>query len=93
MAISFNNIPDTIRTPGSYAEVDNSRALQGLAQNPHKALIIGQKTSGGLSPVEVIKQITSDKFDYIIDMEITQDYQTLYILDKNGMVYEIALKL
>ena len=60
MAISFNNIPDTIRTPGSYAEVDNSRALKGLAQNPHKALIIGQKTSGGLSPVEVIKQITSD---------------------------------
>lgn len=60
MPVSFNNIPDTIRTPGAYTEVDNSRALQGLAQNPHKALIIGQKTSDGLSPVEVIKQITSD---------------------------------
>ena len=60
MTISFNNIPDSIRTPGSYTEIDNSRALQGLAQNPHKALIIGQKTSDGLSPVEIIKQITSD---------------------------------
>lgn len=60
MSISFNNIPDTIRTPGSYTEIDNSRALQGLSQNPHKALIIGQKTSDGVSPVEVIKKITSD---------------------------------
>jgi phage tail sheath gpL-like len=60
MAISFNNIPTSVRTPGTFAEIDNSRALQGLAQNPHKALIIGQKTSSGSSPVEVIKQITSD---------------------------------
>lgn len=60
MPVKFNNIPDTIRTPGSYAEIDDSRALQGLAQNPHKALIIGQKSDDGLSPVEVIKQITSD---------------------------------
>ena len=37
--ISFNNIPDTIRTPGAYVEIDNSRALKGLIQNPHKVLI------------------------------------------------------
>ena len=60
MGISFNNIPESIRTPGAYTEVDNSRALQGLAQNPHKALIIGQKTSDGAAALEVIKQITSD---------------------------------
>lgn len=60
MAISFNNIPTSIRTPGVFVEVDNSRALGGLSQNPHKVLIIGQKTDDGLSPVEVIKQITSD---------------------------------
>ena len=40
--ISFNNIPVTTRTPGVFTEVDNSRALTGLANNPHKALIIGQ---------------------------------------------------
>lgn len=58
--ISFNNIPDTIRTPGAYAEVDNSRALKGLVQNPHKVLIIGEKSSSGNAAIEVIKQITSD---------------------------------
>jgi phage tail sheath gpL-like len=43
--ITFTNIPTTIRTPGVYTEIDNSRALQGLVANPHKALIIGQKLS------------------------------------------------
>ncbi len=60
MTIAFNNIPDSIRTPGAYAEVDNSRALKGLVQNPHKVLIIGQKSASGASAAtEVIKQITS----------------------------------
>lgn len=62
--ISFNNIPDTIRTPGVYTEVDNSRALKGLFPNPHKALLIGQKiasgTYAGSKPSEVLYQITSD---------------------------------
>ena len=43
MAISFNNIPTSVRTPGTYIEIDNSRALTGLIQNPHKVLILGQK--------------------------------------------------
>lgn len=60
MSISFNNIPDTIRTPGTYAEVDNSRALKGLVQNPHKVLILGQKMSAGSAAVNTIKQITSN---------------------------------
>jgi phage tail sheath gpL-like len=60
VSISFNNIPDSIRTPGTYAEVDNSRALQGLVQNPHKALIIGQKLSTGSATVNVIQQVTSN---------------------------------
>lgn len=41
--ISFNNIPNTIRTPGAYVEIDNSRAIKGLIANPHKVLILGQK--------------------------------------------------
>ena len=47
--IAFNNIPATIRTPGVYGEIDNARALTGLLQNPHKALIIGQKLQDLLS--------------------------------------------
>ena len=56
--ITFNNIPNTMRTPGHYAEVDNSRALQGLLPNPHKALIIGQKTSSGSGGYDQIYAIT-----------------------------------
>jgi phage tail sheath gpL-like len=60
MAIVFNNVPTTTRTPGTYAEIDNSRALQGLVQNPHKALIIGQKTSTGTKAIETLQAMTSD---------------------------------
>ena len=58
--ITFNNIPTTLRTPGVYTEIDNSRALKGLLQNPHKALIIGQKESGGSASTLALKLITND---------------------------------
>jgi len=61
MAISFNNIPADIRTPGVYVEIDNSRALKGLIQNPHKALIIGQKLStAGTAAFDTLMAITRD---------------------------------
>lgn len=60
MAISFNNIPDNTRTPGTYVEIDNSRALKGLAANPHKALVIGQRITAGSIPPEVLVAITRD---------------------------------
>lgn len=58
--ISFNNIPTTIRTPGNYAEVDNSRALQGLVQDPHKVLILGQKETTGTANKEQVYGISSE---------------------------------
>jgi len=54
MTITFNNIPATVRTYGVYGEIDNSRALTGLAQNPHKALIIGT----GLEGVGTVSELT-----------------------------------
>ena len=60
MTISFNNIPDNLRTPNVYVEVDNSRALKGLVQNPHKALVIGQKTTAGTVPPLTLMAITRD---------------------------------
>jgi len=47
MSISFNEIPIDIRTFGSYIEFDGSRAVQGLAAQPHVALIIAQKVAAG----------------------------------------------
>jgi len=60
MAIAFNNIPTTIRTPGAYGEVDNSRALTGLAQNPQKVLIVGRGMTTGTVPPEVLVAISRD---------------------------------
>lgn len=60
MDLSFNNIPSTIRTPGVFTEIDNSRALQGLAQNPHKVLILGQKETGGSATKEQVYSIPNE---------------------------------
>uniref|UniRef100_A0A6M3KZM7 Putative tail sheath protein n=1 Tax=viral metagenome TaxID=1070528 RepID=A0A6M3KZM7_9ZZZZ len=60
MAISFSHIPTTIRTPGVYGEFDASRALQGLAQINHTALIIGQRTTTGTVASGVLTAITND---------------------------------
>ncbi|KKL65098.1 hypothetical protein LCGC14_2158410, partial [marine sediment metagenome] len=68
MTISFNNIPDTIRTPGVYAEIDNSRALRGLIQNPHRVLIIGQKLGHDNTPAAQVGDADDD-----VVMAITND--------------------
>jgi phage tail sheath gpL-like len=58
--IQFNNIPDTIRTPGVWTEVDNSRALQGLFSNPHKVLIPGQMVSDGNATKDTLYAISTE---------------------------------
>lgn len=58
--ITFNNIPNTLRVPGVYNEIDNSRALQGLVQNPHKVLILGQKISSGSAETDALKTISKE---------------------------------
>ena len=57
MAISFDNIPTTIRVPLAYVEFNNENALTGTVANPYKLLVIGQKLTSGthpkLSPVRI----------------------------------------
>ena len=60
MTIRFNNIPDTLRTPGAYAEVDPSRALTGLQALPHRVLIVCQKIAAGTAAYDTIMHITRD---------------------------------
>src|SRR6187402_2443435 len=54
MTISFNTIPITLYTPGSYVEYDASRATQGLQAVPHEALLIGAKLATGSAVGDVI---------------------------------------
>lgn len=57
-SISFNGMPASIRVPGAYVEIDNSRALRGLTDWPAKVLMLGQRLTAGtiaaLAPVRVI---------------------------------------
>lgn len=60
MTIPFSQIPANLGLPGTYTEVDNSRANQGLAPLPNRVLLIGQMHADGLAEPETIKQIVRD---------------------------------
>ena len=61
MAISFNNIPSTIRIPGVYVEFDNSGALKGDTVQPYTSLLIGQMLAPGTAEYNVPVLVTSDE--------------------------------
>lgn len=46
-SISFNAIPGSIRVPGTYVEIDNSRALRGLTEWPARVAMLGQRLATG----------------------------------------------
>lgn len=60
MAISFDNIPSTLRVPWCYIEFDNSKAVQGDTDQPYKVLLVGQKLAAGTAPANTPVQITSE---------------------------------
>ena len=47
MAISFNQVPSTVRVPFAYIEFDSSRAVQGLNALEYSVLLLGQKLDTG----------------------------------------------
>jgi len=59
MAISFNQIPITIRTPGQYIEFDNTKAVQGLPAVPSKILVIGTRLAAGSVAQAIPKMVLS----------------------------------
>ena len=59
MDITFNEIPLDWRVPGVYAEFDSSRAVRGVAFQPHDALLIGQMTSAGSATEGIPRLIAS----------------------------------
>ena len=59
MAIAFNSIPLTINTPGSFIEIDTSRAVQGLGALPHTVLICGIMGSTGTATAGEVTKVNS----------------------------------
>ncbi len=60
MAISFNDIPSTLRVPWCYIEFDNSGAIQGDTVQPYTILVLGQKLAAGTAEVEKPVLVTSE---------------------------------
>ncbi|WP_165676517.1 phage tail sheath subtilisin-like domain-containing protein [Metapseudomonas otitidis] len=58
--VSFNEIPDNIRVPGIYLEIDPSKAAGGGAVMERRLLLVGQRMSAGtvaaLTPVRLGSQ-------------------------------------
>ncbi|NWB92332.1 phage tail sheath subtilisin-like domain-containing protein [Pseudomonas agarici] len=61
MTIGFDSIPGagTLRKPGVYSEIDNSKAVRGPQPVSYRRLLIGQKLSGGIAPANTLIRITS----------------------------------
>lgn len=64
--ISFNEIPVNLRVPYVYTEYDATRANQGPGVQPFKALIIGQRLTGGevsaLTPIRITSVAQAKKY-------------------------------
>lgn len=61
MSIGFDTIPGagTLRKPGVYSEIDNSKAVSGPQAVSYRRLLIGQKLAGGTAPADALIRITS----------------------------------
>ena len=58
-SVSFNAIPGSIRVPGTYVEIDSSRAVRGLSEWPARVAILGQKIVAGTQPAATPVRVTS----------------------------------
>lgn len=77
MPISFNEIPLSLMTPGVYAEFDNSRAVRGLPGQPYKALIIGQRLTGG-------------SVDALVDTLVSSEAQAVEYFGQGSMLHRMV---
>lgn len=61
MTIGFDTIPGagTLRKPGVYSEIDNSKAVRGPQPVNYRRLLIGQKLAVGLAAANTLIRITT----------------------------------
>lgn len=57
--ISFNAVPTALRVPFVAVEIDNTRASQGPALLPYRALLIGQKLAAGTAVADTLTRVTN----------------------------------
>lgn len=59
MSISFDNIPSSLRNPGTYIEFNNE--LAGASSTMFKAVLIGQKLASGTQEAAIPVRVTDPK--------------------------------
>ncbi|MDR1368487.1 MAG: phage tail sheath subtilisin-like domain-containing protein [Candidatus Accumulibacter sp.] len=59
-AISFNQIPVNLLTPGQYVEFDNSRAISGLVNMPQRLMLIAPMLATGTATPDIPAQISRE---------------------------------
>jgi len=59
MTVPFQQIPNNLLTPGTYIEYDSSRAVQGLAVLPNRALLVGARLAAGTVAENTLAQVLS----------------------------------
>ena len=60
MPISFLGINPSLRVPGVYVEISNSRALRGLFTLPRRLLVVGQRLTTGTQAALTLQLVTSE---------------------------------
>ncbi|QQQ19671.1 phage tail sheath subtilisin-like domain-containing protein [Brevundimonas vitis] len=59
MTITLNQIPIDLRTPGTYVEIDASRARKGLAQRTPRVLLIGNRQGAAAGAAGALQRLFS----------------------------------
>ena len=59
-AISFNQIPVNLLTPGQYVEFDNSRAIGGLVNMPQRVMLIAPMIGAGVATPDIPFQVSRE---------------------------------
>lgn len=92
MAISFNTIPQNVRVPLFYAEVDNSQA--GYFSQSLRTLLIGQKLAAGVAAADtplLVSRSDEAKTLFGIGSMLTRMHEVYRANDATGEVHCIAL--
>jgi phage tail sheath gpL-like len=90
--IQFSKIPNNLRLPGVFIEVDPSKA--GRADDPGRILLIGQKLAAGTAAANVPVPVTSfadAKAQFGVGSMLAAMMETVRLADPLGLIWALPL--
>jgi phage tail sheath gpL-like len=70
--VSFNEVPDSIRVPGIYIEIDPSKAAGGGTVMERRLLLVGQRLAVGTQPALTAIRLGSQAGDQAAFRQVGQ---------------------